>query len=266
VHIEPMSPVITRLGRLGYAAKGIVYIVLGFLATEAAFGHGGKTTDSKGAVRTIGDAPFGKVALLVLAIGLLGYAAWRLISAATDGERGGDRPSSLALRAGDAIRGLAYGSLGIWTLRYLIRHSATGGNKAPDYVDRMMKMPGGPMIVVLAGLAFVAYAIYQIYKAVSGSFLKRLDLTSASAGMKTWVARAVRFVIAARAIVFGMIGVLIARAGRNYDPSEAGGIAQSLNAISREPKGHLIFSIVAIGLVAFGLFQLATARYRVMRV
>lgn len=260
-----MHPAIVRLGRLGYAAKGIVYIVLGFLATEAAIGHGGKTTDSKGALRTIGEAPFGKFALIVVMIGLFGYAAWRILSAATDAERRGDKPSSLALRAGEAFRGLAYGSLGVYTLRYLTHSHASAGNKAPGYVDKVMAMPGGRTLVIVAGLVFVGYAIYQIYKAATDKFLKRLDLSAASAALRTWIERFGKFGISARAVVFGMIGVLIARAGFSYNASEAGGIAQSLDAIAREPKGHVLFSVVAIGLIAFGLFQIATARYRVMR-
>jgi hypothetical protein len=264
-HIAQMNQAIVRLGRLGYAVKGIVYIVLGFLATEAAIGHGGKTTDSKGALRAIGQAPFGKVALIVVMVGLFGYAAWRILSAFTDAERRGDKPSSLALRSGEALRGLVYASLGFYTLKYLMRGRASTGNNAPGYVDRALAMPGGREIVIVAGLVFVGYAIYQIYRAVTGKFLKRLDLSAAGPEVKKWVERFGKFGICARAVVFGMIGVLIARAGLTYNPSEAGGIAQSLNAIAREPKGHLLFSVVAIGLIAFGLLQIATARYRVMR-
>lgn len=259
------SAALVRLGRLGYVAKGIVYSVIGFLAVEAAFGRGGKTTDSKGALRVIGDSPFGKFALVVIALGLFGYAAWRLVSAATDAEKRGDQASSIAMRLGDAFRGLAYASLGVWALRLLTHKSAGSGNAAPGFVARIMGMPGGRFIVIAAGLAFIGYAVYQIYKAVTGKFMKRLNVGSASATVKTWVERSGRFGITARAIVFGMIGVLIVRAGQTYNPSEAGGIAQSLNAIAREPKGHILFAVVAVGLIAFGLFQIATAKYRVMR-
>ena len=256
---------LVTLGRLGYVAKGIVYIVIGFLAVEAALGRGGKTTDSKGAIRVIGESPFGKLALVVIAVGLFGYAAWRLVSAATDGERRGDQASSIAMRVGDAFRGLAYGSLGVWTLKLLTHKQAANGNQAPGFVAKLMGMPGGRFLVIASGLAFIGYAIYQIYKASTGKFMKRLNVASSSADVKTWVERFGRFGITARAVVFGMIGFLIIRAGQNYNPSEAGGIAQSLNAIAREPKGHIIFAIVAIGLIAFGLFQIATAKYRVMR-
>src|SRR5688500_12627449 len=89
---------LVRFGRLGYIAKGTVYVVMGFLATQAAVGLGGRTTDARGALRTIGAAPFGKIALGIVMIGLLGYAAWRLVSAVTDAERRGDEPSSIVLR------------------------------------------------------------------------------------------------------------------------------------------------------------------------
>jgi hypothetical protein len=259
------SSTLVTLGRLGYAAKGIVYMVIGFLATEAAFGLGGKTTDSKGALRAIGDGPFGKFALVVVAIGLIGYAAWRLVSAVTDAERRGDKPSSLALRVGDAFRGLVYGSLGLWVLKLLRHKPASNGNQTRGAVEKVMGMPGGRLIVIAAGLVLIGYAIYQIYRAMTGKFLKRLDLSSASAQTRNWVEHFGQFGISARAIVFGMIGFLIVRAGQTYDPSRAGGIAQSLNAIARESRGHLLFATVAIGLIAFGLFQIATAKYRVMR-
>ncbi len=263
--IRSGAPWLVRLGRLGYVAKGMVYIVVGFLATEAAFGKGGRTTDSKGAIRTIGDGPFGKLALVVIIIGLFGYAAWRIVSAMSDSERRGDKAGSLALRAGEAFSGLAYASLAIWTLRFLRSNHASSGNQTRSMTDRVMAMHGGRWLVVLIGLGVIGYACYQVYRAVSGKFLKRLDLSAASAAMTTWVERLGKFGITARAVVFGMIGILLVRAGWTYNPSRVGGLEQSLDAIARQPKGGFIFGIVAIGLIAFGIFQIATAKFRVMR-
>lgn len=258
------SSTLVRLGRLGYASKGVVYVVMGFLATEAAFHRGGKTTDTKGAIRTIAEGPFGKFAVVVIVIGLLGYAAWRLVSAATDAERRGDKPSSLALRAGEAFRGLAYGSLGLWALKLLRHEPTSSGNQTRNIVDKTLGLPGGKLIVILAGIAFIGYGIYQVYRAVTGKFMKHLDV-SGDPKTRDLVENFGRFGIVARAIVFAMIGFLLVRAGQTYDPAKAGGIAQSLDAISREPRGPLLFAAVAIGLIAFGLFQIATAKYRVMR-
>ena len=238
---------------------------MGLLATEAALGIGGGTTDSRGALRTIGEAPFGKIALFIVMIGLFGYAAWRLTSAVTDAERRGGDASGIALRFADAGRGVAYGVLAIWTLKFLTSHQSADSNQTRNAADRVLAMPGGRWIVIAAGLAVIAYAIYQIYRAASARFLKRLDLSSAGSETKVWVERTGRFGIVARAIVFGMIGVLLVRAGWTYDPSKAGGIRESLDALAHQAFGRILYGVVALGLIAFGIFELATARYRVMR-
>lgn len=263
--IRQGSSALVRLGRLGYAAKGMVYVVTGFLATEAASGIGGRTTDSHGALRTIGEGPFGKFALGIVMIGLFGYAAWRLTSAVTDAERRGGDASGIALRIGDALRGVAYGSLAIWTLGFLTSTGARDGNQTRSATDRLLAMPGGRWMVIAVGLGVIGYAVYQLFRAASDKFLKRLDLSSAGSETKRWVERMGRFGIAARGIVFGMIGVLLVRAGWTYDPSKVGGISQSLDALARQPQGRILFGVVALGLIAFGIFELATARYRVMR-
>lgn len=255
---------LVRLGRLGYAVKGIVYIVVGFLATKAAMGAGGETTDSRGALQAIGSEPFGQVLLIVVAVGLLGYAAWRIVSAIKDAERRGDEPTSIAVRLGEAFRGLIYGSLGLWTLRYLLTQRASQEDQAPGLVATALGFPMGRWIVTCAGLAIIGYAFYQVYRAVSGKFMKRLDFSGASMSARKWTERLGRLGIIARAIVFSVIGLLVARAGWNYKPSEAGGVEQSLDFIAQEQGGY-VFIAVAIGLIAYGLFEIATARFRVMR-
>jgi len=170
---------IVRLGRLGYAVKGIVYITVGFLAIQAAFGLGGGTTDVRGALRAIRHAPFGTVSLLIIATGLLGYAAWRIVSAITDAERRGDAPTSIALRLGEAFRGFVYGALGAWSLKYLVEGRIEGTDQARELTDRALDLPAGRWIVIGTGLGVIGYAVYQLYRAVSRKFLKRLDFSDA---------------------------------------------------------------------------------------
>ena len=263
--LEQSAAWLVRFGRLGYAAKGLVYIVVGFLASKAAIGVGGRTTDTKGALRTIGEAPFGRIALTFVAIGLIGYMGWRLASAIADAEPRGSDARGLALRVGDAFRGVVYGSLGAWVLAYVVRGHAESKDQARNVTDQVLSLPAGRSIVIGSGLVIVGYAVYQLYRAVSRKFLKRLDLSSAGSTGRNWIERLGVFGIGARAVVFGIIGLLIARAGWNYDSSEAGGIEKSLDLIQSQPFGDALFAIVAAGLIAFGVLQLATARYRVMR-
>jgi hypothetical protein len=253
---------IVRLGRLGYAVKGIVYITVGFLAIQGALGLGGGTTDVRGALRTIRHAPFGTIGLLIVSAGLLGYAVWRIVSAITDAERRGDAPTSIALRLGEAFRGFVYGALGAWALKYLVDGRSERTDQAKELTNRALDLPAGRWVVIGTGLGIVGYALYQLYRAVKRKFLKRLDFSDADERTKAWIEHLGVFGVAARAVVFGIFGGLITRAGWHFRPSEAGGIEKSLDLIANYA---LILAIVAAGLIAFGALQIATARYRRMR-
>ncbi|MEO7456535.1 MAG: DUF1206 domain-containing protein [Gemmatimonadaceae bacterium] len=267
---EPLrkaSPWIRRLARAGYAAKGIVYIVIGWLAARAAIGAGGKTTDTNGAVQSIGQKPLGDAALLIIGIGLLGYTLWRIVSAVTDAERRGDDPSSIAVRLGHAARGIAYGALGIRALREGLSHPTQQGSgaQAQHWTARLLDMPFGKLLVMAAGLGIIGYAGYQMYRAFSDKVKKNLDLAEAGPAQAKWIVRIGRFGIGARAVVFTMIGVFLLRAASRHDAGEAGGVAQSLDALSAAPYGRVVLGVVALGVAAYGAYQIATARYRFIR-
>ena len=265
--LHSASPVLVMLGRAGYAAKGIVYVVIGALAARAAIGAvGGATTDSRGALNVIHDGPMGTLALVAIGVGLLGYMAWRLVAAVTDAEGKGDEPTKLAVRAAQAARGLAYGALGVQALRQIGGENAGAqGQATRDWTARLLDMPFGRALVVGVGLGVLGYAAYQVYRAFSDKATKHLDLYEAGHTQARWIVRLGRFGIAARAVVFAMIGVFLVRAGMRADSGEAGGIAQSLQALGAADYGRLVLGAVAFGLIAYGIYQLATARYRSMR-
>ncbi|HYW31419.1 MAG TPA: DUF1206 domain-containing protein, partial [Gemmatimonas sp.] len=131
---------------------------------------------------------------------------------------------------------------------------------------RLLQLPYGQLLVGAAGLGVIGYAVYQLYRASSDEKVrKHLDLAYAGATQATWIVRLGKFGIAARAVVFGMIGVLLLRAARQSDASAAGGIGQSLRELAEGDKGGIVLATVAIGLAAYGIYQIATARYRQMR-
>jgi hypothetical protein len=264
--LRAASPALVMLGRAGYAAKGIVYVVMGALAAKVAVGAGGRTTDTRGAINVIGDGPMGTVALLAIGVGLLGYMLWRLIAAVTDAEGKGDRPTKLAVRGAQAARGIAYGVLGVQALRALDGDDVgSQGAATRHWTARLLDMPFGRALVIGVGLGVLGYAGYQLYRACSDKPKKDLDLAEAGPTQATWIVRLGRFGIAARGVVFAMIGVFLLRAGMQKDSGEAGGIAQSLQALGSASYGKLVLGAVAFGLIAYGIYQLATARYRRMR-
>jgi len=263
--IRAASPALVFLGRAGYAAKGVVFVVIGALAAGVAIGTGGKTTDSRGALDTIGDGPMGTIALIAIGVGLLGYMAWRLVAAVTDAEGKGDEPTKLAVRAAQAGRGVVYGMLGVSALRSINGASGSQDGAARHWTARLLDMPLGATLVVCTGIGVLGYAGYQLYRAFSDRAKRHLDLAEAGPTTATWIVRFGRFGIAARAVVFAMIGVFLIRAGMHEDSGEAGGIAQSLRALGGSDYGRIVLSLVAFGLIAYGIYQLATARYRHMR-
>mgnify|MGYP006137170117 CR=1 FL=1 len=200
-HARPHAAWIVRLARAGYAAKGIVYLVIGALALKAAVGSGGGTTDSGGALATIGDSGAGRILLLLMAIGLLGYALWAVLSAFLDAEDRGDDAKGVALRAGQAWRGGVYGLLGVQAFRFFSDSGRQAeGNGAESWSARILELPWGRALVGAAALGLIAYALYQLWRGAHKNLRKRLRLGGADAHVIDGVVKLARFGIIARGI------------------------------------------------------------------
>src|SRR5688572_3842798 len=149
-----------QLTRIGFAAKGAVYSLTGILAFKLETGNGGETTDSKGVISRIAGQPFGEVAVAVIAVGLLAYAAWRFVCAFGDSDKDGSGAKGLAKRAGYFFSALFHASAGIFAFRLLTGNGGGGGN-AQGWIARVMDAPGGEFLLVLAGLGIVAHGALQ---------------------------------------------------------------------------------------------------------
>jgi hypothetical protein len=252
--------VIERLARLGYVSIGIVYMIVGGLAAASGLGRGGSTGGQATAFRTILEQPFGRVALGVIAVGLLGYTLWRFVSATTDSEHRGDDAKGLALRAGSAGRGVAYALIALEVLRLLLRRgggSGGGDAAAQHWTARLMEKPFGPWLVGAVGLGVVAYGAYQLYAAWDSKLSKRISLGEIDSRVRRKVVGISRFGIAARGFVFFVIGGSVVVAALKHNPSRAHGTSGALEAL---PQPMLV--LVGLGLAAYGVYALVNARYR----
>lgn len=266
-HARPHAGWIVRLARAGYAAKGIVYLVIGSLAVRAAMGTGGGTADSKGALATIAEGTGGQALLLLMGIGLVGYALWALLSAFLDAEDRGDEAKGIALRIGQAGRGLIYGALGIEALAFVANASrSTNGDGAEHWSARVLALPWGRALLGGAAAGMIAYALYQVWRGARKNLQKRLRLGGQDPDAVRWAVRLARFGIIARGVVFLIIGWFLAQAVWQRDPQEAGGIGESLATIGSQPYGRLLLGVVAAGLIAYGVWQLVNAKFREMHV
>ena len=257
------KPWIEPLGRFGYAAKGIVYLIIGLLAVQAALGSGGQTTDQRGALAQVAEAPFGRALLVVLAIGLLGYALWRFVQAGLDTEGKGSDTKGKLVRALYAGIGVVYVGLAFSALRTLMGDGGSSSQEqTQDWTARLLGHPLGAWVVGLAGAAVIANGLYQLYRAYSGEFRDKLRLQEMSSSQVEWVTRLGRAGFAARGVSFGLIGLFLIVAAVQAEPSQARGLDGALAALAGQPYGPWLLGLVALGLAAYGLFALVEARYR----
>lgn len=264
---RPHAVGIVRLARAGYAAKGIVYLVIGGLAVKAALGSGGATTDSGGALSAIADSTAGRFLLLLMAIGLLGYALWAVLSAFLDAEDRGDDAKGVALRAGQVWRGLIYGALGVQAFLFFSRsQQQSSGSGAENWSARALELPWGRALVGAAGAGLIGYALYQLWRGARKNLRKRLRLGGADAHVIDGVVKLARFGIIARGVVFMVMGWFLVRVAMNANADDAAGIGESLATLGSQPYGRVLLGVVAAGLMAYGVWQLANARFREMRV
>lgn len=261
---DAASPWIERLARLGYAAKGIVYIIVGVLAVQAAFGSGGQVTGSSGALQPLAGNSWGRIALVVIAVGLAGYVLWRFVQAALDPENKGDDKSGIAARIGYVISGVLYGALALEAARLVIGSASGGGggSGASHWTGRLMEQPFGRWMVGLVGIGVALYGLQQLYKAWTVDFTDRLHIGGVDSHTRQWIIRSGRAGLTARGVVFGMIGFFLVQAALQYQAGEARGLGGALQTVAQQPYGPWLLGLVAIGLIGYGLFQLVKARYR----
>lgn len=261
-----VGPWIERLARSGFAANGVVYVLIGILAFLAATGTGGETTGAQGALDVLLQQPLGRYLLALLAAGLFGYAIWRIIAAVADPEGRGRKAWKRAfVRIGYAGSAVVHAALG-WeaTKLALGRAGSPGDDAAEDRTAQLMSFPLGQWLVALAAAGVAGYGIAQIVRGLRGDIDERLALGSLGPDERRLVVRAARIGMVARGVVFVIMGFLLATASLERDPSEAGGLAEALASLREQPYAPYLLGGVAIGLAAYGAFQFARARYRVI--
>ena len=251
------------LARSGYAARGVVYIIVGYFAVLAAFGGtGGQTTDSKGALQSILGQSFGQILLGVIAVGLIGYSLWRLIQAVMDTDGHGTGAKGIAIRAGLLVSAVTHVLLAIFALSLIFgwgTGGGGGGGETQDWTAWLMRQPYGRWLVGLVGLAVLGAGIAHIVKGWKAEFEKYLRMDR----QKLDTARPIcRFGLIARGIVFLIIGGFFLVAAWQVDPSEARGLAGALQTLQQQSYGWLLLGIIALGLVAFGIYSMVEAIWR----
>src|SRR5579859_1664212 len=255
----------TMVARCGYAAKGVVYLIIGGIAAQVAIGAGGAVTDQKGALHTILQQPFGPLLLGVVAIGLFGFALWCFIQAAFDTEGKGTMAKGLIARIGYAAIGLSYTTLALGALQLALGtgNGGKGSNASTqDGTALLLKQPFGPALVIIVGLIVLGVAFFLFSNAYTARFQAHLNLATLPARVKSAVMAVGRAGYAAMGVVTSIIGLFLIVAALQNNASKAIGLDGVLQELAHQPFGQVVLFIVALGLFAYGIYSLVEARYR----
>jgi hypothetical protein len=245
--------------RIGYAAHGVVYCVVGVLALMAVFGErGGAFTDSHGALHRLGQQPFGAILLGVTALGLSCYSGWNVVRAVLDPEHPEGR--HLVSRLGYAISAVSHALLAVYAARRALGVGA-GRSSARSLTAEVLSMPLGRVLVGIIGLSVVGFGVYQVYKAYVDKVRPRISACTSAGRQQTWARLVGRIGTMARGLVFPVIGASLVSAAFERDPREARGFGQALHEIAHTPFGEFSGAFVAAGLFAYGGYMLFAARY-----
>jgi hypothetical protein len=255
---------ITALARIGLVAKGVSYALVGALAIGVAIGEGGKATSRQGALSEIASHGWGKLLLVVLALGFAGYAVWRLAEAIFGRNEDDDGAKGWAKRAGKLARAAICAGLTFTAIKLV---AGAGGQesqtaKAHKTTAEALSWPAGRWLVGIGGACLIGAGLYNGYRGVSEKYLEHWRTGEMSSVERTWGTRVSLAGLLARMVVFGLIGVFVIKAAVEYDPKEAVGLDGALRRLAGHAYGTWLLGLVAAGLVAYAVFCLLEARYR----
>jgi len=257
--VRASRPWIKRMARVGYAARGLVYIVIGWLSLLSAIGGSGETTDSKGALQTIMASGPGLAIAAVLILGLLSYALWRLIQAVLDPDDHGVSAKGLAVRAGLLISGFTYFGLSAYTFSLWRGSASEGGGGAGAFSQWITGIIGGQIAAFALAAIIAGVAVAHFIKAWRRGYEKYLELDDDT---KAKIAPVAMTGLVARGAIFLVVAILLFYRGTIAGDADQLGTEDALNFIRDLPGGGMLLILTALGLIAFALYSFAEAAWR----
>ncbi|MEZ3157221.1 DUF1206 domain-containing protein [Microbacterium sp. BWR-S6Y] len=243
--------------RIGYVVLGLLHLLIGAIAVSIATGGGGESADQSGAVQQVASAPAGMLLLWVIVIGLAALAVWQIADAVA--ERDPDAKKRWAHRAKYVGTAVAYGAIGVTALTALMGGRSESADQSRTMSAQLMASPGGLVVLVIIGLAVAAIGVAFVVRGTTKAFMKNISAPGGAAGRGIRIFGMVGYI--AKGIAIGVAGILFLVAAFAHDPNAAGGLDAALRSLAGLPFGQFVLWLVGAGLVVYGLFCFARARY-----
>lgn len=245
------------MARVGYAARGTVFLIIGVFALLAAVGAGARPHGMGDALQALLQHPFGGVLLWIISLGLLCFAAWRLLQGFLDADQLGSKVYGLLRRGSYAASGFFYLALAVVTAQIALQDRRVIGDQAAHvWMHWLMAQPFGRLLTGLIAIIFVSVAIGLAVKVVRAPYRRRLDARLLT---REWAIALGSFGIMTRAVVFLMIGAFLGFAALDANSREAVGLAGALRALQHQSYGGVLLAVAGCGLIAFGAFEFLEA-------
>lgn len=259
--------------RLGYAARGVVYLLVGVFALGAAWYEAGEAEGTTDALKSLLGGVLGVTLLVVIALGLVAYGVWRCIDGWMDLEDHGTDAKGLVARSGMFVSGFvnlglaAYALSLIWSAGFTIggsdggsQGSGGGSQGAKGVTATVLAYPFGDWVIMAVGAIIICAGLYYGVKAYTGKYKTHLRSTAMSERLDPLA----KIGLLAQGLVIGITGGFVIFAGWTHDPNKAGGIGQALEALHDAAFGRYLLGVVSIGLMLFCIYCLIEAIYRVL--
>jgi hypothetical protein len=255
-----------HLARVGLIAYGIVHLLLAWLVLQLAwFGGSGQSADQSGAMGTLARQPFGKPLLWILAVGLAALAAWQAAEVlrwrSGWSASGKTRTKAIKKSANSVVKAAVYLALAVLAVRFAIGSGRSSSQQQQQTTAGVFGWPGGRWLVGVFGLVLIGVGAWHVYKGLSKSFLKQIDLAEAPPKAERLVERLGQVGFPAKGVAMAVVGGLLTYAAVTFDPGKARGLDGAMHTILEAPFGRILLTLVAVGIAAFGAFCFVRARY-----
>ena len=249
-----------KFARTGFAIKGAIYVLLGILAVVAAAGPEGKATGKKGVLMWLDHQPLGPVLIIIIMIGILGYVVLRFMQALKDTNHKGSGWKGAIIRTFYFLRGISYLLLLLASFFIVFPDTKILDEEDADTMTWMIELPAGNIAVAIIGAFFAGFGVFEIGRAITGSFKHHLNFKHVRSGV-----RGVYYVIGvigymARGIILGLTGFILVKAALNAYVDKAPFTSQAFNFIS-SLLGEFYMGVVAAGLAFYGIFYFIKAKF-----